>query len=146
MGMYHKLKVGDLTINSIDWEMTPEFTFGTFESWGGRERVRNNSERIYYFYVDNWGERPKLCLMERGVKHARVMAEIQAPLEMMKDCVVSHGKVALFEQSFAINDKIQKWLIDNVLDVEMPVSSILLKKKRLWRIWARNFLNGTVIH
>jgi len=116
MGMFHTLKVGDLTINSIDWEMTPDLTFGTFESWGGRERIRNNNERIYYFFVDNWGDNPRLCLMERGVKHAKIIAEINAPLNLVKDCVASQGEVAFFERSFAINEKIQDWLISNVLD------------------------------
>ncbi len=116
MGMYHKLKVGDMVINSIDWEMTPDLTFGTFESWGGRERVRNNNELIYYFFVDSWGDEPKLCLMERGVKHAKVIAEIKAPAKMISDCVDNHGRVAFFERSFAIDDAIQEWLIDNVLD------------------------------
>ena len=69
--MFHSIQVGDQQISPIDWEMSPDLTFGTFESWGGRERVRNNSERIYYFFVDNWGDTPKLCLMERGVKHAK---------------------------------------------------------------------------
>ena len=62
----------------IDWEMTPEYTFGTFESWGGKERLRNNNERFYYFFVDGWSKTPKLCLMERAVKYARVLAEIKA--------------------------------------------------------------------
>ena len=114
--MYHKLTVGDMVINSIDWEMTPELTFGTFESWGGRERVRNNNERIYYFFVDNWGEKPKLCLMERGVKHAKIIAEIQAPQQMVEECVNDQGEVAFYERSFAINTRIQKWLVENVLD------------------------------
>lgn len=116
MGMFHKVKVGNTVISPIDWEMRPELAFGTFESWGGRERVRNNDERVYYFFVDDWGDTPKLCLMERGVKHARVVAEIKAPMEMMKKCVAEQGYVARFEQSFAINDQIQEWLIRNVLD------------------------------
>lgn len=116
MGMFHSVKVGDKVINSIDWEMCPELTFGTFESWGGRERVRNNDERVYYFFVDDWGDSPKLCLMERGVKHAKVVAEIKAPLEMMQKCVSEHGYVAKFEQSFSINEQIREWLINNVLD------------------------------
>lgn len=116
MGMFHKLKVGDQTISPIDWEMDPALSFGTFESWGGRERVRNNSERVYYFFVDNWGETPKLCLMERAVKHAKIMAEIKAPMEIIKDCVDGQGTSSIFEKSYAINDTIKKWLIDNVLD------------------------------
>lgn len=116
MGMFHKVQVGNEIISPIDWEMSPELTFGTFESWGGRERVRNNDECVYYFFVDDWGDTPKLCLMERAVKHARVVAEIKAPLEMMRKCVDEQGYVARFEQSFAINDQIRDWLIRNVLD------------------------------
>ena len=116
MGMFHKIKVGDKIINTIDWEMTPEWTFGTYESWGGRERVRSHDERIYYFFIDNWGEKPKLCLMERGVKHAKIIAEIQAPADLVSSCVDSQGKVAFYDRTFAINDQIRNWLIDHVLD------------------------------
>ena len=116
MGMFHKVTVGDQIISPIDWEMDPAMAFGTFESWGGRERVRNNDECVYYFFVDNWGDVPKLCLMERAVKHAKIMAEIKAPLEIIQDCVKGQGTSSIFEKSYAINDKIKQWLIDNVLD------------------------------
>lgn len=116
MGMFHKVQVGNQSISPIDWEMNPDISFGTFESWGGRERVRNNDERIYYFFIDNWGDTPKLCLMERGVKHARVVAEIRAPKQLVKDCVAGQGASSIFEKSYAINDSIRHWLIDNVLD------------------------------
>ena len=96
--------------------MNPDSSFGTFESWGGRERVRNNSECVYYFFVDNWGEEPKLCLMERAVKHAKIMAEIVAPPEIVKQCVKDQGSSSIFEKSYAINEQIKQWLIDNVLD------------------------------
>lgn len=116
MGLFHKIKVGDLVISPIDWEMDPSLSFGTFESWGGRERVRNNDECVHYFFIDNWGEEPKLCLMERAVKHAKILAEIKAPPEMIKDCVKEQGKSSIFEKSYAINENIKQWLIDNVLD------------------------------
>jgi hypothetical protein len=116
MGIYHRVQVGDVTISPIDWEMTPDISFGTFESWGGRERVRNNKECVYYFFIDNWGDEPKLCLMERAVKHARIMAEIKAPAEMVKKCVADQGQSSTFEKSYAINEQIKQWLIENVLD------------------------------
>jgi hypothetical protein len=118
MGMYHKVKVGDLTISPIDWEMNPDSSFGTFESWGGRERVRNNKECVYYFFIDNWGNEPKLCLMERAVKHARIMAEIKAPSDLVKKCVKDQGQSSIFEKSYAINEQIKEWLIAHVLDDE----------------------------
>ncbi|MGB3209733.1 MAG: DUF1566 domain-containing protein [Desulforhopalus sp.] len=133
MGMFHKIKVGDRIISPIDWEMNPDISFGTFESWGGRERVRNNEECVYYFFVDNWGDEPKLCLMERAVKHAKIMAEIKAPQDIIKQCVTSQGTSSIFEKSYTINEQIKQWLIDNVLDggdsqLVVPRVEIILKE------------------
>ncbi|PIE73838.1 MAG: hypothetical protein CSA20_01100 [Deltaproteobacteria bacterium] len=114
-GMFQKLRVGDRIITPIDWEMNPSLSFGTFESWGGRERVRNNNECVYYFFIDNWGDEPKLCLMERAVKHAKILAEIKAPQDMIRRCVEAQGKSAIFEKSYAIDKTIREWLIENVL-------------------------------
>ena len=115
MGLFDALNVeGNPT--TVDWEMTPEYTFGTFESWGGRERVRSGKERIYYFFVDAWVDTPKLCLMERGVRHARVVAEILAPPEMVQRCVDKQGKVALFERTHAIDAELKQWLLENVIE------------------------------
>ena len=133
MGLFQKLKIGDTVTPEIDWEMTPDLTFGTFESWGGREQTRSrisSSERIYYFFIDNWEEDPKLCLMERGVKHARVLAEIKAPSEMVKGCVQAQGSSSLFEKSYAINADIKKWLIDNVFGEEDPATVIPLYEEK----------------
>ena len=121
MGMFQKLEIGDTVTPEIDWEMTPDMSFGTFESWGGREQMRSRitgTERVYYFFIDNWEEEAKLCLMERGVKHARVVAEIKAPRQMLSDCVGGHGTSSLFEKSYAINNEIKEWLINNVIQAE----------------------------
>ncbi|WP_319586925.1 DUF1566 domain-containing protein [uncultured Desulfobulbus sp.] len=116
MGLRNKLVIKGMP--AIDWDMTPEYTFGTYESWGGIERVRSKNERVYYFFIDAWDEEPKLCLMERGIKHARVVAEIIAPLEMVRRCVKEQGKVALFERTHPINEEIKQWLIANVMESE----------------------------
>lgn len=114
MGLLKKLGLDPTA--TIDWEMTPDYTFGTFESWGGRERIRSSSERVYYFFIDGWGDSPSLCLMERGLKHARVVARVLAPEEMVRRCVASHGKVALFDRSFAIDEAVKQWLIEHIID------------------------------
>ena len=116
MGLFTLLNLNNDAV--IDWEMSPEYTFGTFESWGGKERIRSQKERIYYFFIDAWDEKPRLCLMERGIKHARVVAEILAPQEMVQRCVDGQGKVALFERSFGINGELRDWIRNNVLEGE----------------------------
>jgi hypothetical protein len=116
MGLFRKLAIKGMP--DIDWEMTPEYTFGTYESWGGKERVRSKKERVYYFFIDAWDDEPKLCLMERGIKHARVVAEITRRRRCSAMCQ-EQGKVALFERTHPINEELKQWLIANVMDTEM---------------------------
>lgn len=101
---------------SIDWDITPELTFTIFESWGSRVRVRSLAERYYYFFIDNWQQPAKLMLMERGVKYARVLAEIRAPQQMIDSCITDQGQTTGLDKSYAINAELKGWLIKNVLD------------------------------
>ena len=117
MGLFDTLHL-DGHPTTVDWEMTPEYTFGTFESWGGKERIRSKKERIYYFFIDAWGDVPKLCLMERGIRHARVVAEILAPQDMIQRCVDNQGKVAFFERTHAIDEELKQWLMENVIETD----------------------------
>ncbi len=114
---------------AVDWDMCPEYTFGTFESWGGRERIRSKKERIYYFFIDAWEDVPRLCLMERGIKHARVVAEILAPAAMVQRCVDGQGKVALYERTYGINEELKSWLEANITEAKDSSKIIPLYEK-----------------
>lgn len=102
---------------AINWDLTPTDTFGMFESWGGKERLRNKSERFYYFYIDNWGQQAKLYLMERGIKHARILARVSAPQKMIDACVAGQGK-GLLDKNYAIDDVLANWLLQHVITAD----------------------------
>lgn len=116
MGLAEKLGMKGQAL-AIDWDMTPSDTFAIFESWGGRDRVRNSTERYYYFYVDNWTSPARLRLMERGVKHAKILATIDCPQEMVESCVARQGK-AMLDQSYAIDERIKSWLLEKIIETE----------------------------
>lgn len=115
MDFFRKLNL-DPTQVSIDWDLQPVDTFGMFESWGGKERVKNKNERFYYFYIDNWQPPARLLLMERGIKYARILARIKAPQELIDRCIVGQGKSTTLDASYAIDDAIKHWLLKNVVD------------------------------
>ncbi len=106
---------------AIDWDITPEMTFTMFESWGGKdgERIRNNNEKFYYFFIDAWQDPPQVCLMERGVKHAQVVAKIKAPEEMVARCMKGQGKKVNLDRSYEVNGLLKEWLINNILEDEL---------------------------
>ncbi len=116
MGLFDNLAITDKGTPSIDWDIIPAETFAIFESWGGRIRIHNNNERFYYFYIDNNEKPAKLCLMERGIKHARVLARIDAPQQMIDKCVASQGKCVCIDKSYAINNTVKDWLINHIVD------------------------------
>ena len=115
MSFLNKLGI-DPTQASIDWNLKPADTFGMFESWGGKERVKNKNERFYYFYIDNWQPPARLLLMERGIKYARILAKINAPQELIDRCIASQGKSTTLDATYAINDAVKRWLQKNVVD------------------------------
>ncbi|MDA8419181.1 MAG: DUF1566 domain-containing protein [Desulfobacteraceae bacterium] len=116
MGIFEILGLAHHPQATIDWEITPALTFTIFESWGSKERnIRSKSERYYYFYIDNWQEPPRVCLMERGIKHARILAEIAAPAEMVQGCILAQGKKAGLDKCYAVDSTLKKWLNENVL-------------------------------
>jgi hypothetical protein len=118
MGLFEKIGfTADIT-PSIDWQLLPAETFGIFESWGGRERIKSDKERFYYFFIDTWEEPAALCLMERGIKFARVLARIDAPQELIDDAVKSQGMTNGLDKSYAIDEPLQQWLKDNVVNTD----------------------------
>ncbi len=119
MGLREKLGADAPAEIGIDWDITPADTFGIFESWGGKIRVRNKRERYYYFYIDGWVEPPRLLFMERGIKHARVLARIMAPQEMIDACVAAQGR-GMLDKSYAIDPAMKEWLTANVLEGGEP--------------------------
>lgn len=114
MDFFRKIGITDDNA-TVDWELTPADTFGMFESWGGKERIRNKQERFYYFYVDNWAKVARVGLMERGIKYARVLAWIKAPQKMVDQCVRSQGRSG-YDQSYAIDEPLHTWLLKNVIE------------------------------
>jgi len=118
MGLFERLGITNQDGQAaIDWEITPALTFTIFESWGSKERiVRSSSERYYYFFIDNWEAPPKVCLMERGIKHVRVLAEIDAPREMIDRCIQQQGAKSGLDKCYAVDETLKEWLIKNVLE------------------------------
>jgi hypothetical protein len=106
----------DPSRTSIDWDLQPADTFGMFESWGGKERVKNKNERFYYFYIDNWQPPARLLFMERGIKYARVLARIEAPGQLLEKCIADQGKSVTLDAAYAIDNVLKDWLQVNVVD------------------------------
>ncbi|MEA3548442.1 MAG: DUF1566 domain-containing protein [Thermodesulfobacteriota bacterium] len=118
MDMFKKLKLSDTTVANIEWEMTPDLAFCTFSAKGLRKELTNTSERVCYFFIDNWGDEPKLYLMERGVKYVNILAEVKAPPAMMIDCITSQGGTPSSRDNYPLDSALKDWLLAEVVESE----------------------------
>ena len=116
--MFKKLKLSDTTVASIEWEMTPDLAFCTFSAKGLRDELTNTDERICYFFIDNYGDEPKLYLMERGTRYVNVLAEVKAPLAMMTDCITNQGGTPSSKDNYPVDSLLKEWLLAEVVTPE----------------------------
>ena len=128
MGIFDRLQISDSTAATIEWDMTPDLAFCTFNAKGLREELRTGDERICYFFIDNWGDTPILYLMERGTGFVHILAEITAPVDLLVDCIVHQGATPSARDNFPIDSTLKDWLRTNVIDLEespfiVPVES-----------------------
>ena len=118
MEFFEKLGIDKNLTPTIDWDLLPAETFAIFESWGGKDqlRLRSPNERHYYFFVDGWQAPATLCLMERGIKHAQVLATIDAPQHLLDQSIKDDGYSKSLDRNYAINEELKGWLQANVID------------------------------
>ena len=64
MARFEDLKLSDDSAVTIEWDMTPDLAFCMFSAKGLRDELSNSGERVCYFFIDNYGDNPKLYLME----------------------------------------------------------------------------------
>ncbi len=117
MGIFAHLGMEKNEQATIDWDINPSNSFTIFESWGSKERsIRNKKERYYYFYIDSWQTPARVLLMERGIKHAEILAEVMAPKEMISKCIREQGGKAGIDKCYAVDAELKGWLNKNILD------------------------------
>ncbi|MCB2180432.1 MAG: DUF1566 domain-containing protein [Desulfobulbaceae bacterium] len=116
MGLFQKLGFTGAVTPAIDWDLHPAETFAIFESWGGKTRVTSSKERFYYFFINLWEKPASLCLMERGIKFARVLAKIDAPQKLIDDATAGQGKTMGMDRHYGINAPLKDWLKKHVVN------------------------------
>ena len=118
MARFEDLQLSDGAPVTVEWDMTPDLAFCMFSAKGLRDELSNSGERICYFFIDNYGENPKLYLMERGSRFVDIIAEIHAPLQMLTDCIQRQGQTLNVKDNFPVDSLLRKWILAEVVEVE----------------------------
>lgn len=106
-----ELKSDPDLVAQIDWYITPQEAFETYQlkspgNWRG-----GNLAPVVYFYISTWqGQEPRLFLVRRSLKHSEELAEIQAPAELLQNAAKTQDKAMVPKGQAAIDEPLRKWL------------------------------------
>ncbi len=118
MAKFNELTLSDGSAITIEWDMTPDLAFCMFSAKGMRDELSGGDERVCYFFIDNYGENPKLYLMERGSRFVNVLAEVDAPNELLTECITRQGQTLNVKDNFPVDGLLKKWILAEVIDKE----------------------------
>ncbi len=118
MAKFNELTLSDGSAITIEWDMTPDLAFCMFSAKGMRDELSSGDERVCYFFIDNYGENPKLYLMERGSRFVNVLAEVDAPNELLTECITRQGQTLNVKDNFPVDGLLKKWILAEVIDKE----------------------------
>ena len=118
MAKFNDLTLSDGSAISIEWDMTPDLAFCMFSAKGLRDELSSSDERVCYFFIDNYGESPILYLMERGNRFVNVLAEIDAPDELLNECISRQGHTLNVKDNFPVDEALKHWIMAEVIGKE----------------------------
>ena len=78
------LKADPALVARIDWHITPQEAFETYQlkspgNWRG-----GNLPPVVYFYISTWkGPAPRLYLVERSLKHSEELSSLSSPSSLL---------------------------------------------------------------
>lgn len=121
MARFEDLRLSDNSPVTIEWDMTPDLAFCMFTAKGLRDELSNSGERVCYFFIDNYGEKPVLYLMERGSRFVAIVAEIKAPHQMLTECIQRQGQTLNVKDNFPVDSLLKEWLLNEVVEAEESV-------------------------
>lgn len=110
-----ELKADPALVARIDWHITPQEAFETYQlkspgNWRG-----GNLPPVVYFYISTWkGQAPRLYLVERSLKHSEEIAEIDAPAELLQAAAAAQEGAMVPKGQAAIDEPLRKWLQESL--------------------------------
>jgi hypothetical protein len=106
-----ELKADPDLVAQIDWYITPQEAFETYQlkspgNWRG-----GNLAPVIYFYISTWQDQePRLFLIRRSLKHSEELAEIEAPPGLLQNAARAQAGAMVPKGQAAIDEPLRKWL------------------------------------
>jgi len=97
-------------VGRIDWEITPQEAFQTYQIKSpGAWKQRNLPDAVYFHIMVDQG-RARLVLVQRTMKDSQEVAEIEAPAELMVAGLPSREGKPPPHGHYPLSEPLKAWL------------------------------------
>ncbi len=97
-------------IAAIDWQMTPQEAFESYQL-KGREGWRARSlPQVYFFYLSVWRGQAKVLLVRRAIKDSEEIAEAPVPADLRAALAARAEGEQMPRGQIALDQAIRDWL------------------------------------
>lgn len=109
-----ELKQRQDLVRTIDWEITPREAFEAYQLKSAGAHRHRNLRPVLYFYLSTWQEENRLLLVQRDYLDSETLAEVQAPPELIAQCLAELGGQEMPRGQLPLNDALKDWLRDQL--------------------------------
>ncbi|MFH1033748.1 MAG: hypothetical protein V1806_04510 [Pseudomonadota bacterium] len=97
-------------VAQIDWELTPQEAFETYQIKGAEGWRHRGQTESYYFYLSTWQGEAKVYLMHRSLKQSQEIAEAPVPRNLVLELAAKADGQQMPRGQIAIDEPIRQWL------------------------------------
>ena len=105
-----ELKTRKDIINQIDWDITPQEAFETYQIKSINAWKKRSLPDLYYFLIYVYKGQAKVLLIKRSLKDSEEIADIAVPESLVSACVASQGGDQAPHGQYFLDEPIRSWI------------------------------------
>ncbi len=106
----NELKARKDIVNQIDWDITPQEAFETYQIKSINAWKQRSLPDLYYFLIYVYKSVSQVLLVKRSLKDSEEIAEIAVPESLVSACVTAQGGDQAPHGQYFLDDAVRTWL------------------------------------
>lgn len=97
-------------LGRVDWEMTPQEAFEAYQVASINSWKHRDLQDAYYFEIYVHKDKPKVLLIKRTLKDSEELAELPAPLDLMKASLPVKSGGGIPQGHYPLDRDLKDWI------------------------------------
>jgi hypothetical protein len=105
-----ELKKDRETVSQIDWDLTPQEAYESYQIKSINSWKQRGLPDAYYWVIYVWRNDARLCLVRKTYKDSEEIAEIEAPAGYVRSCLSEQAGDPAPQGQYTVTGELLRWL------------------------------------